>query len=196
MCTSVVVITGPSGVGKRHAADMICKEFTGFERAVSYTTRNRLDDEKNGLDYFFVSQDVFQGMVDSQEIFDIHEKNVEMYGQSLGEINRILRSGKQAIVHAITEEGLKFLQSYYGKRVQRIHLTADPDTLNSMLKMTHPNLSMKERRQILIRICSDQNRLALVGVPIIPIHTIEGDLLKDTIIENIQKRGPRLAVGA
>ena len=63
----LLVLSGPSGVGKTTIAHEMLRRFGGHF-SVSATTRAPTNDEKNGVDYSFVTPEVFQKMID-QKLF-------------------------------------------------------------------------------------------------------------------------------
>ena len=56
----VLVITGPSGVGKGTLIRRLLSDFPGAELSVSATTREPRDGEVNGRDYHFLSGPEFE----------------------------------------------------------------------------------------------------------------------------------------
>lgn len=65
----VIVLVGASGTGK----DSVAKELMdkhGYRNIVSYTTREAREGEIDGIDYHFVSQEVFNSMNNSHEFIE------------------------------------------------------------------------------------------------------------------------------
>ena len=60
---SILVISAPSGSGKSTLTRRVMAAFPGLRFSVSYTTRAPRAGEKQGRDYFFVSQKVFKRMI-------------------------------------------------------------------------------------------------------------------------------------
>lgn len=57
----VLIIVGPSGVGKGTLITKIKAEFPEtFASKISHTTRYKRDGEENGKNYYFVSQEEFK----------------------------------------------------------------------------------------------------------------------------------------
>jgi len=56
----LVVISGPSGVGKGTIAKLIVERDSNFALSVSCTTRSPRKGEENGRDYFFISREQFE----------------------------------------------------------------------------------------------------------------------------------------
>ena len=59
----VVIISGPSGVGKDAVVRLLQERRTDLKFVVTATTRPRRDKEVDGVDYFFVSRDEFETMI-------------------------------------------------------------------------------------------------------------------------------------
>ncbi len=56
------VISAPSGTGKTTILKRVLREFPEIEFSISYTTRPPRPDEKEGVEYHFVTHDEFQRM--------------------------------------------------------------------------------------------------------------------------------------
>ena len=50
----LIVISAPSGTGKTTVVKKLLKQNANLEASVSFTTRKMRENEKEGLDYFFV----------------------------------------------------------------------------------------------------------------------------------------------
>ena len=76
----VLVISGPSGVGK----DTVWKQsqacLSTFARAVTCTTRPRRPHEVEGCDYFFVSNEAFAHMIAHDELIEHAQVHGNFYG--------------------------------------------------------------------------------------------------------------------
>ena len=60
----VIVIVGPSGVGKGTLITQIREEFpTKFAFKISHTTRNKREGEIDGKHYYFVSKEEFENVI-------------------------------------------------------------------------------------------------------------------------------------
>ena len=59
MKNNLILLTGPSGVGKTSVAEKLLQDIPNLERLVTITTREPRPKEKNGVDYHFISQKDF-----------------------------------------------------------------------------------------------------------------------------------------
>jgi guanylate kinase len=72
------VFSAPSGSGKTTIVRNILKQFPDFVFSVSATTRKRRNVEKDGIDYYFISEDQFVNKIENNE-FAEWEKFYDYY---------------------------------------------------------------------------------------------------------------------
>jgi len=58
----LIVVSGPSGSGKGTICQMLRRELPDLVYSISLTTRHPRPNEKNGVDYIFVSREEFQNI--------------------------------------------------------------------------------------------------------------------------------------
>ena len=78
-----IFISGPSGVGKSTIISDILKNNRDFILSVSYTTRKPRQVEKDGIDYYFISQLRFEEMIEQNEFLEWARVHDHLYGTSL-----------------------------------------------------------------------------------------------------------------
>jgi guanylate kinase len=78
-----IFISGPSGVGKSTIIKEILKKNPGIVLSISYTTRPPRDGEKDGVDYFFISNESFEKMIQSDSFLEWARVHDHFYGTSL-----------------------------------------------------------------------------------------------------------------
>jgi guanylate kinase len=88
---SILVISAPSGSGKTTLTRRLMAAFPGLRFSVSYTTRAPREREKQGRDYFFVSQKVFKRMIARHEFVEW----ADVYGHLYGTLRRQLRAAQE-----------------------------------------------------------------------------------------------------
>ena len=91
MTTPILVITGPSGVGKGTLIKGLLERVPGLELAVSATTRKPREGEVNGVDYHFLSEADFDRRVAVGEFVEHAEYAGNRYGTLKSELSRPAR---------------------------------------------------------------------------------------------------------
>lgn len=117
----IIVITGPSGVGK----DTVIRElFTldpSLSYCVSYATRAPRPGEVNGVAYWFISEAEFRAMIDRGEFFEWSTVYGEFKGRTFAGIEHALESGADTVVK-IDVQGAEKLRRRLGDRAVCIYL--------------------------------------------------------------------------
>lgn len=75
-----LVLAAPSGTGKTTIAHALVERFSRFEFSVSATTRSPRREERDGVDYSFMSRERFQAMIDADELVEWAEVHGNLYG--------------------------------------------------------------------------------------------------------------------
>ncbi len=104
----VFVVTGTSGAGKGTLERAVLPRVPELELAISATTRERRPGEQDGREYYFVSRDEFQRMVDDGEFLEYRDF---AWGQRSGtlwsEIERIRERGRAPLLDLETDGALR-----------------------------------------------------------------------------------------
>ena len=66
----LIVISGPSGVGKSTVISRLMAKRDDFMFSISATTRAPRDGEQDGVNYYFISRDRFQEMIQADEFLE------------------------------------------------------------------------------------------------------------------------------
>lgn len=96
----LVVLAGPSAVGKSTVVQRLRKEVEDLYFSVSMTTRDPRPGEVDGRDYFFVSRDAFQDRIDAGEMLewaDIHG-GLQRSGTPAAPVREALAAGRPVLV--------------------------------------------------------------------------------------------------
>lgn len=93
----VVVLHGPSGVGKDAVIDRL-RELTGIHRATSTTSRPPRDYEQNGTHYHFVSEDEFKRKIDRGDFLEHAHVYGDWKGLEASELGGPLDRGEDVII--------------------------------------------------------------------------------------------------
>jgi guanylate kinase len=94
----LVILSGPSGVGKDTIIDAWRATNPRVERVVAYTTRNPRMGEVDGLDYNFISVPDFQNKASKGEFLEFKEVHGNWYATPLTDMENLIEAGKVAIL--------------------------------------------------------------------------------------------------
>lgn len=93
----LIVISGPSGVGKSTVVAGLAKRHP-FHFSVSATTRTPRVGEVDGVDYRFVKADEFAAMRDRGELLEWAEYSGRLYGTPRGSVLERLKAGEDVLL--------------------------------------------------------------------------------------------------
>ncbi|MDB9312626.1 guanylate kinase [Spirulina sp. CS-785/01] len=94
----LVVLTGPSGVGKGTLVKALLHRHPDLYLSVSATTRPPREGEKQGRDYYFVSRGQFQAMIQEGELLEWAEYAGNYYGTPRHGVNEQIADGKTVLL--------------------------------------------------------------------------------------------------
>jgi guanylate kinase len=114
----VLVVTGPSGVGKGTLIRTLRERFPGLELSVSATTRAPRPGEEDGVHYHFLSAPEFEQKLEAGEFLEHAEYAGNRYGTLRSEIDRARDSGARALVLEIEVQGARQVRDALPAAVQ------------------------------------------------------------------------------
>jgi len=94
----LIVISGPSGVGKDTVLQRMQERRMPFHFVVTATTRPPRPGEVHGKDYFFISRDEFAEMIEQQELFEWAHVYNDYKGIPKRQVREALASGRDVIM--------------------------------------------------------------------------------------------------
>lgn len=94
----LIVISGPSGVGKDSVLQRMKSRQLPFHFVVTATTRPPRPDEVEGVDYHFVSHDEFAEMIEEDELLEYAIVYNDYKGIPKEQVRQALDSGKDVIM--------------------------------------------------------------------------------------------------
>lgn len=101
----LVVISGPSGVGKDTVLERMKSSNVPYHFAVTATARPKRDNEVDGVDYIFVSRDEFQSMIVNDELLEWAEVYGNLYGVPKSPVREALARGQDVILKIDVQGG-------------------------------------------------------------------------------------------
>lgn len=109
----ILIITAPSGAGKTSVTTHLLKLFPRLGFSVSASTREKRDNEINGVDYYFMSLEEFQQKIMNNEFVEwemVYEG--KYYGTLKSELERIWSEGKVPILDIDVKGAIHVKQQY------------------------------------------------------------------------------------
>ncbi|BFZ15333.1 hypothetical protein BsWGS_18372 [Bradybaena similaris] len=115
-----IVVSGPSGSGKSTLLTKLFDEFKGcFSFSISHTTRKPRPGETDGVEYHFVSREVFEKLIAENEFLEYAEFSGNLYGTSKKSVSDISKSRRLCVldveingVKSIKKSGLQPLPRF------------------------------------------------------------------------------------
>ena len=103
----LVVVSGFSGAGKGTLMKELLKRYDNYALSVSATTRQPREGEKDGEDYFFVSREYFQQMIEEGRLVEYAQYVNHYYGTPRDYVEKKMAEGKDVILEIEIQGALK-----------------------------------------------------------------------------------------
>jgi len=111
-----IIVSAPSGAGKSTLVHHLTNHYPQLAFSVSACTRPRRKEEKEGIDYYFISPETFTKHVESDDFIEWEEVYPGCrYGTLKSEIDRIWRQKQTPIFDVDVKGGLN-LKKYFGEK--------------------------------------------------------------------------------
>ncbi len=127
----LIILTGPSGVGKGTVVKEILGKNKNIWLSISATTRDPREGEKEGDNYYFLNKEKFKEMIKKNLFLEWAQFAGNYYGTPLSSVNEKIKKGFTVLLE-IEVEGAKQIKYKY------------PDSLSIFL--LPPNKAELERR--------------------------------------------------
>ena len=124
MMNKVLIFSAPSGSGKSTIVNHILGLHPEVEFSVSATSRPPRGEEKDGVEYFFYSADIFRLLVRDDKFVEYEEVYPDrFYGTLKAEVNRIWARGNVIIFDVDVKGGVN-LKKYFGDQALSVFIQA------------------------------------------------------------------------
>ena len=108
----IISVSAPSGTGKTTIIKNMLKEFPELVFSVSATTRKKRSGEKEGVDYFFISEEEFRDKIEKNEFVEWEKFYDYYYGTLKSYIDDNINSGKSVILEIDVKGALQVKKIY------------------------------------------------------------------------------------
>lgn len=103
----LVIVSGPSGVGKGTVLAELFAMSDEFALSVSATTRAPREGEKEGINYFYKSKEEFEKMIEENMLLEYAPYNDNYYGTPKAYVDAKLDEGKNVILEIEVQGAMK-----------------------------------------------------------------------------------------
>lgn len=110
------VVSAPSGAGKTSLCKGITDSLENLTHSISYTTRKPRPGETDGRDYFFVTEERFQAMVQAGDFAEHAVVHTNHYGTSKRVLDDMIREGVDVILD-IDTQGARQIRDHFATAV-------------------------------------------------------------------------------
>lgn len=108
----LVVVSGPSGVGKTSFCSHLLETRSDSIRSVSATTRVIRPGEVDGRDYFFYGEDAFKARADAGDFIEFADVHGHRYGTPRRFVDEQVAAGRIVLLNIDVQGGLQVKQRY------------------------------------------------------------------------------------
>ena len=146
----ILVLSSPSGGGKTTIAKalLMARETLGF--SISATTRSPRKDEKDGVDYYFLSVEEFEARREKGDFLEWAEYSGNLYGTLESEVDRVLGEGRLVVLD-IEIEGARQVRKHRDDVVSIFVLPPSAEKLVQRLKGRDKSIAPEKLRSRLSR---------------------------------------------
>jgi len=108
----VIVMSAPSGAGKTSICDAVVKKNKNIVYSVSTTTRPPRKGEKNGREYYFVTESQFKTEIKQKQFVEWAKVHNNYYGTSKKILESIISKGKDVLLDIDVQGAIKIKKQY------------------------------------------------------------------------------------
>ena len=143
----LIVVSGPSGAGKSTVIAKVMEHDPDIVFSVSATTRAPRAGEVDGVNYYFVSHEKFQSMVENGELLEHAEYVENCYGSPKAPVLRNLEAGK-SVVFDIEVQGAAQIKAQCPEAFLIFVVPSDFSQIEKRLRGRHTDSEEKIRGRL------------------------------------------------
>ena len=129
----LIVLSGPSGVGKDAVLSRMKEQGRGYHFTVTATTRRRRPAERDGVDYIFHSDQSFREMIERGDLIEWAEVHGHLYGVPRAQVRDAMERGLDVIMK-IDVQGAATIRQIAGEAVSIFLIPPSIDELAQRLE--------------------------------------------------------------
>lgn len=122
MVGKLIIFSAPSGSGKSTIINHLLEKELRLHFSISATSRLPRGEEKDGVEYYFLTPDEFRAKIAADEFLEYEEVYTDrFYGTLKSEVERILSTGDNVVFDVDVVGGCN-IKKYYGERALSIFI--------------------------------------------------------------------------
>jgi guanylate kinase len=131
---NIIILSAPSGAGKSSICEVVlASDKKDITYLISHTTRPPRTGEKNGENYFFVSEESFKKMIKEGKFAEWAKVHGNYYGTSKELLDKALTAGKNVILEIDVQGGINIKKQYPYRTCMIFIMPTDFKTLEKRL---------------------------------------------------------------
>ena len=107
---TLLVLSGPSGVGKGTVVKELRRRSDSIRLSVSATTRAPRPEDVEGVTYYFKTMDEFEAMIDRDEFLEYAVYSGNCYGTPAGPVDAMLDAGCDVVLEIEVQGALQIME--------------------------------------------------------------------------------------
>lgn len=118
----ILIISGPSGSGKSTLLNRLLAEESGLYFSISSTTRKIREGEKEGVNYYYISEEEFKKGIEEGSFLEWANVHKNYYGTSLNPVLSALNEGK-IVVFDVDVQGFNLTKQKFANLITSVFIT-------------------------------------------------------------------------
>lgn len=106
----IIIISGPSGVGKGTVLREVMRRRPELRFSVSATTRPIRPSETDGVNYYFITKETFEQMIEANELLEYATYAGNYYGTPEAPLDKALAQGISVVLEIEVQGALKVIE--------------------------------------------------------------------------------------
>lgn len=106
------ILSGPSGVGKGTVRARLFERETHLKYSVSATTRNKRPGERDGVDYFYITKEKFETMIEEGELLEHAQYVGNYYGTPKKYVEEELEKGNDVFLEIEVQGAMQVKENF------------------------------------------------------------------------------------
>lgn len=133
LSSNLIIVSGPSGAGKDTVVNEVLKLDDRLSLSVSATSRSVRGDEKDGVNYYFLSEKDFLEKVDNDEFIEYAQYGSSYYGTLKYDVIKRIENGKKVIL-VIEVQGAEKVKKMYPDSLSVFIMPPSTEVLENRLR--------------------------------------------------------------